>query len=260
VKSLILQILLLLVLFSVSFVLLRKANLIKFPGFIEDMFYKEEPIVNEYTGDGTEILEYIGDATDIKELSTYPEITVENMNKLLNSLDTYENFYWECTSQTFAGNTSITRKCESRISGNKYNISIFDETGAKVKSFISNGERTVVSKFPLYGESGSSVYHQGIFDFYSDAGLVSVEYFKDIDFSDKQCEIRLINEDKFNLLSVIYSYNRNGIEVKNNYRISLDYGVVLFAECIENGITVYKQTTTSINPQTFNSKSMFAVN
>ena len=104
------------------------------------------------------------------------------------------------------------------------------------------------------------MYEAGIFDFYSDAGLISVGYFKDADFSDGNCEIRLVENDQYNLVSVVHTYERNGVTVKNSYGISLDFGVVLFAECFENDVPVFEQTTLSIYPVSSLDDKLFAVN
>lgn len=258
-RSLIFQILTLLVLFTIVFIILRQANLIRFPNFIENLFVKEQHIVNEEVTDRQEIFEYIDSLPYVSELHSYPEITVDNMNKLLNSLESHSIFYWESTSQVFSPDSSITKKCKSRISGNKYNVEIYDANNIVIKSFISNGTDTVISNFSS-GKSSSSTYLKGIFDFYSDAGLISVDSFKDMDFSEGKTEIRHIKNEQYNLVSFKYTYDRNGVTVRNEYGISLDYGVVLFAECFENDIPVYKQSTQSIYPLTSLDDKLFTIN
>lgn len=258
-RSLIFQILTLLVLFTVAFILLRRANLIKFPNFIEQFLNTKQETTSDFSGDGQEIFKYIGKNNSPDQLSYYPVITVENMNALLNSLEPHKNFYWESISETYYSGSVTAKKCKSRISEEKYNVELLDKDDKTVRKYVSDGTVTAVSK-PPYGESDSTVYTRGIFDFYSDASLISVDYFKDADFSEDSCEIRLIENGQYNIVSIIHTYNRNGISVKNIYGISLDYGVVLFAECFENNIPVFKQSTLSIYPLTSLDDNLFTIN
>lgn len=258
-RSLIFQILTLLALFTTAFILLRRANLIKFPGFIEKFLHTEQEITSDYSGDGQEIFKYIGKAGNTNQLSFYPEITIDNMNALLNSLEPHKNFYWESVSETYYSDSATSKKCRSRISGDKYNVEILDKDEKTVRKYVSDGKNTAVSK-PPYGESDSTVYMKGIFDFYSDASLISVDFFKDAEFSDDSCEIRLVENQQYNIVSVVHTYDRNGVTVKNNYGISLDYGVVLFAECFENNIPVFRQSTLSIYPLTSLDDNLFIIN
>ena len=211
VRSLISQILILLVLFSVAFILLRRANLIKLPGFIEQFLNTEQEVTSDYSGDGQEIFKYIGKYESQEQLNFYPQITIDSMNVLLNSLEPHKNFYWESVSETYSTNSFIEKKCKSRISGNKYNVEILDSNGNTVRKYVSDGNNTSVSKAP-YSESDSAVYLKGIFDFYSDASLISVDYFKNADFTEESCDIRLVENEQYNLLSVTYTYDRNGVQ------------------------------------------------
>ena len=258
--NLIVQIATLLVFFAIAFILLVRAELISLPNFLQGIFGNDEEIASETKHDDQEIFNFIGSAPDTEtEFSDYPQISAENMNTLLNSLSAHKNFYWESVSKTFSSKAVVTKDCRSRISGDKYNVEILNEDGNVTKKFISNGKKTLITKY-YQGSSESSLYEAGIFDFYSDAGLISVDYFKDADFSDGNCEIRLVENDQYNLVSVVHTYERNGVTVKNSYGISLDFGVVLFAECFENDVPVFEQTTLSIYPVSSLDDKLFAVN
>ncbi len=258
--SLIYQILILLVLFTAAFLLLARANLIQLPGFIQNIFDTEQEITSVYNGDNQEIFEFIHNVPESSEkFKEYPEITVDNMNTLLNSLTPHKNFYWESVSETYSLDSVVTKNCKSRISGDKYNVEIFDNNGNISTKYISDGKVTHITKY-MGTNTNSKSYTSGIFDFYSDAGLVSVDHFKDADFISGNCEIRLVENEQYKLVSIVYTYDRNGVTVKNDYGISLDFGVVLFAKCYENDIPVFKQTTKSIYPLTSLDDKLFTVN
>lgn len=246
-------------LFFIAFILLGRAKLIKLPHFIEQLFPKESSESHELSGNGQEIFEYIAGPEDSAEFDSYPEITVENMNTLLNTLQPHENFYWETVSETFSTGSSAKINCKSRISGKKYNVEILDGNNNITKKYVSDGVNTVIFGYSS-GYSDSSVYSSGIFDFYSDAALISVDYFKDTDFTESSCEIHHVKTEQYSLVTVEYTYDRNGITVKNRYGISLDYGVVLFADCFENDIPVFKQSTVSIYPLTSLDDKLFTIN
>jgi len=260
IGSLLIQIFILLSLFTIAFLMLAKANLIQLPGFMQGLFHNEAEVSPENIANDTEILDYIGNTPESSEtFKDYPEISVDNMNTLLNSLKPYDNFYWESVSETYYDNETVTKNCRSRISGSRYNVEILDPNGNITRKFVSDGVETFVTKYSGNNSSTSS-YNAGIFDFYSDAGLISVDYFKDRDFTSGSCEIRLVDNQQYKLVSIVYTYDRNGITVKNDYGISLDYGVVLFAQCFENDKPVFRQITTSIYPLTNLDDKLFTVN
>lgn len=258
--SLLFQILILLVIFTVAFIFLARAKLIQLPSFMDNLIHNESDSTVENNNSGSDIFKYIGDVPDTpEEFKSYPEITSDNLNVLLNSLKPYTNFYWESISETYSSGSSVIKDCKSRISGNKYNVEISDKNGNISAKYISNGEKTAVTKYNGTA-SESAVYSAGIFDFYSDAGIISADYFRDFDFSGGNCTVRLAETDSYRLVYVEYSYIRNGVTVKNEYGISLDYGVVLFARCFENDTLVFSQKTTSVYPLDSLDDKLFTVN
>ncbi len=256
-KKLLLQILIVLILFSVSVIGLRKANLIKFPEFIEDIISPVDSSENDYAGTGYEIFQYLSDNKYLEDNAVSPEIDINNLRAMLSSLEPYENYYWECSAEIFSGASGNVKDSKLRISGNKYNLEIYDENGNALKKYISDGSKTSISDY-RYG-NGKKVYHSGIFDFYSDASIISVGYFKESEFTEDNCEIQLVEKETFNLISLIHSYNRDSINVENHYMISLDFGVVLFAQCYENDRLVYNFRTNSIYPLSGLEDELFTV-
>ncbi len=243
-NGLFVQILIVLVLFSIAVYSLWRINLIKFPDFIENIISPDNASTGEYAGDGYEIFKYISDASSVAE-SIYPEISLENLSDTLISLEAYDNFYWESTAKVYSDFGSSSKTCRSRISGNRYNIELLDADGNTLKKYISDGKKSIVSKYNG-NNVVSSVYTSGLMDFYSDSGIISVSDISNTDFDKSSCEIRRIEKDGFNLISIVYSYNRNDVTVKNNVLLSLDYGVVLFAEIHENNKLVYTLDTKTI--------------
>lgn len=258
-RNLIIQIFVLLILFIVAFLALGYADLIGLPEFIENIFPSDSGEKNETADSGNKVFDYLSDSFPKEQANLYPTISAENLNVILNSLETRQSFYWESVSEIYSGENVVKRYCKSRISGNKYNVEILDGSDNIIKKIVCNGTQTVVTKYSD-GVADSGAYSQGIFDFYSDASLISVDYFKNSDFSNENCEIKLIQNEDYNLVSISYEYDRNGTAVKNNCSLSLDYGVVLFAESYENGILVFKQTTKSVNPLTVPNDDLFSVN
>lgn len=245
-KKLLFQIIIVLILFSVCLLGLRQANLIRFPEFIENIISPSANSGSDYVGTGFEIFEHLSDDYDDVQNVFLPKIGINNLRAMLSSLETYENFYWECNSEVYSDTGSSVKECKLRVSEDRYNLEIFDVYGNVLKKYISNGVKTSISDYR--SGIGSKMYQNGIFDFYSDASIISVDYFEDNVFTEDNCKIQLIEKDAFNLVSLIHTYERNGTDIRNHYMISLDYGVVLFAQCYENDSLVYNFTTNSIHP------------
>ena len=90
--------------------------------------------------------------------------------------------------------------------------------------------------------------------------LISIDYFKDNSFDSSNCEIRTVTKDNLNLVSITHISERNNTMIKNNYLLSLDYGVVLYAESFENDKSVYKLTTASIYSLDSLDDELFTIN
>ncbi len=257
-KALLVQILAILLLFILAFIGLRRLNLVKFPAFIENLIAVDDFNSDEYINDSYKILEYINKSEAEEKNSLYPEITSDNLKNLLNSLNVYDSYYWETTSNNYYNTSLKSINCKSRISGDRYNVEITSDNGNSLKKCVSNGERTAVY-ITENKITKKAAYEAGLSDFYSDASIVSIDYFKDFDFSDANCEINTIKKDDFSLVSISYTYDRNGTQVKNVFLISLDFGVVLFSECYENDTLVYSMSTNSIYPLTSFEDNLFNV-
>lgn len=257
-KGLFIQILIVLLLFSIAVYSLWRVNLIKFPEFIENIISPDNSTVGEYAGDGFEIFEYISDASEGISENIYPEISAENMRDILLSLDTYDNFYWESTSKIYSELGNKSKICRSRISEKKYNIELLDNNNITTKKCISNGEKAIIYSYNGNNVS-SSVYSSGLIDFYSDSGIISISDIIDTEYSENSLDIRRIQKDDLNLISVVYTYDRDGKSIKNSLLLSLDYGVILFAEIHENDKLVYSLTTTSIYSLESLDDSLFVV-
>lgn len=256
-KKLLLQILIVLILFFVAVLGLRQANLIRFPDFIENIISPSANIGSDYADAGFEIFEHLSENTNYTQNIVSPKIQIHNLRSMLSSLETYENYYWECSAKVYSAADSSIKDCKLRISGKKYNLEIFDEFGNLLKKYVSDGENTSITDYRL--GNGSKVYKSGIFDFYHDASIISIDYFRENDFTENNCEIQLIEKDSFNLVSLVHSYDRNGMDIRNHYMISLDFGVVLFAQCYENESLVYNFTTNSIYPLSGLEDELFTV-
>ena len=260
VGQLITQILTVIIVFGIITCGLWRINLIRLPSFLDRIIASENEYDEGYTSDGYEIFKHIGFiSSEVDAEFSYPAITPEKLSVLLDSVEPYDNFYWECTSKLIANNNKRIKKCKLRISGDKYNVEILDENDLTVRKCISDGYSTVIKSSFENGTPKSRIYKHGLFDYYSDASVISFEYFKNFNFTSDGMEIFHIEKDGFNLISINHSYERNGIVVKNNYLVSLDYGVVLFAECFENDELIYSLETKSINSISSLDNELFAV-
>lgn len=258
-RQLILQILTVIVVFAAALYGLWRINLIRLPAFVENMFVVSDESPDSYVNDGYEIFEYIGSSDSAETELMYPEITPENLVSLLESAEPYSNYYWESKTEVFSSTGSTVSECKSRISGNRYNVEILNEQGLTVRKCISDGVKTYITT-NSGGGSKTAVFERGLTDFYSDASIIPVDFFKNTEFSLEDTEIRHVTNKGYNLVCVTFSYERSGITVENNYMISLDYGVVLFAECFENGEPVYKLSTDSIYSLSSLDDELFQIN
>lgn len=241
--TLILEILTVLVLFGAVSFGLWGTGLLSFPGIPSG---NGDSGKNEYAENSGRIFEDISGADAGETVRVYPEITVEKLGELLRSLRPYKNYCLECHTALYSSAGSAETRVLSRVSGECYNIELFDGNDKLKKSYVCDGRKVKVTNFGTGTES--ALYDCGLFDFFSDASLVSLDEFKDLPLDEYESTLLSVSEENADLISVSYTYDRGGNTVKNSYLISLDFGLVLEAECTENDVLTYKLTTDSVYP------------
>ena len=100
-SGLIMQLFFVLLLIVAVSLWLRNAGLMKFPAFIENILGQSNENMHSYIENGYEIFQYIGndDKDTIKRF--YPSESSADISKILDALDTYDNYFWENTSTVY---------------------------------------------------------------------------------------------------------------------------------------------------------------
>lgn len=258
IRSLLLQMAVVILLFLVALYGLWRVGLVSLPGFLENLLKTESTEQQPYVNESYTLFEYVRDKAEPETENLYPSLTPENLSLLLNELTPYETYFWSCETTVYGAEYQRSTEINARISGSKYHVETSDAANNTRKVYISDGEKTSVTAYRGQ-QPESTVYARGLQDFYSDAGLVSVASFADADFPNGNCDIRSIENNGYRLVSIVYEQDRNGVTVRNQYMLSLDYGIVLFAECFENGKPVYTMKTTSVYPLTTFDEELFRV-
>ena len=258
IRSLLLQMAVVILLFLVALYGLWRVGLVSLPSFLEELLTTDKADTQPYVNESYTLFEYVRDADETETDVVYPVLSAENLTLLLSELAPYETYFWSCETTVYGAGYERSAEINARISGSKYHVETSDASNNTRKVYICDGEKTSVTVY-RGPQTESTVYARGLQDFYSDAGLVSVASFADADFPNGNCDIRTIENNGYRLVSIVYEQMRGNVTVRNQYMLSLDYGIVLFAECYENDKPVYTMKTTSVYPLTTFDEELFRV-
>jgi hypothetical protein len=231
---------------------LNRWGIFPLPQIISDFFNFEKGEVDQSYYDEERFYEFLSNNTssdtEIKEV----KLTVDNVSEFIRAIPVYSNYYWEIESQMLYSDKSTLYEYTIHSHNERYRI---DEIhGNKNLTTVKDSEETVIrdnvtlNKRTIIGDTD-----------FSFENLISIA---DIDFylsspDSVIKEARLIDTDTEKYLFV--EFYTETLRKTDEFYISLDYGVVLFAMSRMGEEIVFTQKTNSFNPNYTPSDALFKI-
>lgn len=185
------------------------------------------------------------DSIPFDDSHSYPEISHENVKELLSSLTTPDVYYWYYNSTVISSHKDRTINGIMKFNDGSYMIESYSGSadGALLKTVIEEDgvvtvqtyNNAVTSTAEFDSESTSAFIEAGVPDvatFLSNEG-------ENFNYSMHDSEYGKIIYAEFTTIKDSYSQEQR-------YYISLDFGIVIKAECLENGRLVYDLSTITL--------------
>lgn len=170
-----------------------------------------------------------------------PDITHEQVKEMLNTLSPPSSFCWYYTHTLYSSKKSNTTTGILKIDGGNYRIETYNTDGFLMKSIIGEGDGISVLNNTYGTVSEFSSESTSVF---IEAGVPDIEKFASDSGTD--FEYTLVNSIYGTLLFAHFESEINGYSQTEEYYISLDYGIVIKADCFENGNVIYSLATTAL--------------
>ncbi|MBE6623811.1 MAG: hypothetical protein E7621_06490 [Ruminococcaceae bacterium] len=170
-----------------------------------------------------------------------PDITHEQVKEMLNTLSPPGSFCWYYTHTLYSSKKSNTTTGILKIDGGNYRIETYNTDGFLMKSIIGEEETVSVQNNSSGAVSEFSSESTSVF---IEAGVPDIAKFASESGTD--FEYTLVNSIYGTLLFARFESEINGYSQTEEYYISLDYGIVIKADCFENGNVIYSLATTAL--------------
>lgn len=243
-------IILIVVLLLLGFLLYFK--IIPTPAFLGNVFdFGKEEVDSSYY-DESEFYAFLQNKqsteADVKTL----HVNTDNAADFIEALKTCENFYWELNTVDVYKNNEASSSHSIWSQDGKMRadtVSQYQNT-----TVVIDGDKTVVRN----NKNGDVRTFEGDtdFTFESVVNIADIEFY--IDSSDSAMkEASLVNTETEKYLCVVFENSELG--KTDEFYISLDYGIVLFAVSYIDGEKVFTQTTKDFRPDYQASSDIFKI-
>lgn len=180
-------------------------------------------------------------------LVTSSEITYENARVLLESIVPADNYSQDISVQYFQNNKKnpyIEKISVNRRKG-LYSATVMDLASGIVKTIQE--KNNVISVLPEGKEENWYELPKGEFDISDECGFIlTVENFINSQSLLEQASFSLSKGNFGSEITIVFDSVIDGYTQKEQYTVSLDFGVVISAECYENDTLVYSMSTNNL--------------
>ena len=191
-------------------------------------------------GDEEKIYQSIAGIPD-SSVKLVPDITHGQVKEMLKSLSPPQSFCWYYTHTLYSSKKSNTTSGILKIDNRDYRVEIYNTDGTLIKNIV--GENDSISVQNNIYETISEFSYDSTTVFI-EAGVPDIEKFASDSGTD--FEYTLVNSIYGTLLFARFNSEKNGYTQTEEYYISLDYGIVIKADCFENGNVIYSLSTTAL--------------
>ncbi len=191
-------------------------------------------------GDDEKIYESIrGNVHDT--VNIVPGITHDTVKEMLSTLEVPNAFCWYYDSTVYSSKKSSTVSGILKLDNENYRIELYSADGTLSKTIIGESESVTVQN-NIHGTL--SEFNSESTDMFSEAGVPDVSMFSTD--AGTGFEYTLVTSEYGTLLYAEFETAKDGYSQSEQYYISLDYGIVIRADCYENDNIVYSLSTTAL--------------
>lgn len=184
-------------------------------------------------------------------VTVYPDISKDSVIALLNeSLNQQSDYTWYYKSTLISRDNAVSENGIFKCTDGTYRVDIFDGYNSLLKSVQDDGDIISVQLFNNISGQGERDYSSDSISIFEEIGVPAVEDF--INSDDSQFDYSFVDSDYGKLLYAAFTTTSGSYSQLQEYYISLDFGLVVRADCYENEIPVYMLETVSLYRQNGN--------
>lgn len=189
-------------------------------------------------GDGNSFYDSLHD-TPSESVRLFPDITHERVKELLSAVVPPERYCWYYTTTLCSSAKNLTRNGILIYGGGDCKIEVYNEGSILYKTVSLRGGSLFTEQNGVETELPSD--KNSVF---TEAGVVSLSSF--LEDSGEDFSYTLAESDYGTLLFASFAVEKGSYRQTQEYYISLDYGIVVRADCYENDTLIYHLETNAL--------------
>lgn len=175
----------------------------------------------------------------IPSVAVFPDIPAKRVKELLSAVKTPESFCWYYTHTLNSSRISQKEFGIARFDVDTYKIEVYDNSSQLKKTVLEDNGTVVINT-----DGNSKEFVSFFTDPFKEAGVPSLSDFLKTDTLNMTYS--LVESEYGSLIYAQFVSTKGPYMQTEQYYISLDYGIVVRADCYENGILVYHLETNAL--------------
>jgi hypothetical protein len=175
-------------------------------------------------------------------ISVYPDISFDTVKELISDVEMPESYYWYFKSTIYSSKKSRSYEGIMKFDKGNYRIELYSDSGDLEKTVIEDSG--IISVQTYSGNANIAEFSASSTTVFAEAGVPSASAF--IESDGEIYSYSLIESEYGTLLYAEFESKKDNFSQTEQYYISLDYGIVVRADCYENGVLVYSLKTASL--------------
>lgn len=182
-----------------------------------------------------------------KSVSDVYELNYLNAVRLLENISPVENYNHKIEFKSFYEEKSLVKNVSLSRKNGLYSAYIIENDNRIVKE-ISESASTVTITSYMNSDPYEAVFERANFNISDECGfIINVDAFLDSGFELDSATFTQLENEYGTAVKITFADSLGAHSCTESYIISMDYGVVLSAECHEDGLLVYSMSTKELS-------------
>ncbi len=230
---------------------LEYIGILNFSGIFPWNVSDESDSVHVLPYDDGSIYNALSEGKSSDTVSVVSELSRERVEEMLREVTTSETYYQELNVTVYDGDgKSLATKATVSRQEENYDVSLYSSGGVRYKRITEDGDSVQIYVYDSKGKESKTTLSKGGFDIQSDTGIIMTHdrfFSENSSFGENESEFSVAYSDFGTVLMFEFRTMLDNYSQTERYWLSLDYGVVIRAECYEEDTLVYLLETIALN-------------
>ncbi len=193
----------------------------------------------------------LSDGKSKDTVSVETNLSREHVEEMLSKVTSDENYYQELNVTIYDDDRkALTTKATVLREDGQFDVSLYTSNGLRYKRIVQDNDFVQISVYDDSGSESTKTLPKGGFDIQEDTGIIITHdrfFSENSSFAQGDEAFSVAYSDFGTVLMFEFFTSLDDYQQTERYWLSLDYGVVIRAECYEGDKIVYLLETIALN-------------